>query len=159
MFQLDADESAGTVSQLFSMFCDLCGRGNAAKDVSSVLSVEEYMGRRSLPVPTVSQVRVDDADAAFDGVCVDGVEESKGERATASFGLAVEAAGGTMSGSFAVCATDEPLLFSELVEMQEAAVLAAAVPEDVQESMWSRLKALQCDSDEEEDEPIPVTYW
>ena len=145
------------------MFCDLCGRGNAAKDVSSVLSVEEYVGRRSQPVPTVSQVHVDDADAAFDGVCVDGVEESKGERATASFGRAVEAAGGRMGGSFAVCETeytvDEPLLFSELVEMQEAAVLAAAVPEDVQESMWSRLKALQCDSDEEEDEPIPVTYW
>jgi hypothetical protein len=145
-FDLDVDEAGGSVVHVFAMTCPLCGRGSSIKSIPSI-TVDEFLmveaGKRQSSGGDGTHHR----------------HESESEPALSAVEMA-EGDGNIWSRGHvsSVYVVDEPLTLAEVMAAQEPEVIAAALPAGMQQSMWERLKAMQCGSDEDDVPEVPVSY-
>lgn len=131
------------VNHVYGMACHLCGRGSSVKAISTI-SVEDFRKLESGGLLSNASGPVPGHEAAASDSAVDMAECDED--------LWAEERGSS------VYRVDEPWTFAEVMAAQEPEVIAAALPAAMQQSMWERLKALQCDSEEEDVDEVPVSY-
>ncbi|MDR3742370.1 MAG: hypothetical protein P4L40_25410 [Terracidiphilus sp.] len=211
-FELGVDDASERVCQFYAMACGLCGSGAVVKDMSDVISVEQFRSSLSRPPPSSTSPPSSDGEGQYQrsvavggagtaepasrvvgtrgvgaGVCADeeggvtsAVREGVGESAASAqvlqgmyspIELPDEGTGPRVTlldDTYGACeekevpraayTVTEAVTFEELRAGQEEGVVNAVLPPSVVSSLWASLRAMQCDSDESEEEEVPVSF-